>query len=145
MLIFSGTVRRWHTDYNVYECCLNYVWLEVGLTFLDFIIHFPSQQRRTEEWRLFIDIFGETPHGSTCLRNCRVSELWTRHITELTTRDSPAERAVTSQGQKLKSPPNWELLHCTVTGDCHKNKSLTLICRWNVHISLLQNFALPKQ
>lgn len=116
MLIFSGTVRRWHTDYNVYECCLNYVWLEVGLTFLDFLIYFPSQQRRrTEEWRLFIHIlvFGETPRGSTCLPNCRVSELWTRHITELTARDSPAERAVTMQGQKLKSPPDWELLHCT--------------------------------
>ena len=112
MLIFSGTVRWWHTDYNVYECCLNYVWLEVGLTFLDFLIYFPSQQKRTEEWRLFIDIFGETPRGSTCLLTCRVSKRWTRHITELTTPDSPAERTVTMQGQKLKSPLNWELLHC---------------------------------
>lgn len=115
MLIFSGTVCWWHTDCSVYECCLNYVWLEVGLTFPDFLIYFPSQQwRRTEEWRLFIDIFGETARGPTCLLNCRVSELRTRYITELTTRDSPAERAVTIQGQKLKSPPNWELLlHCT--------------------------------
>lgn len=114
MLIFSGTGRWWHTDYIVYGCCLNYVWLEVGLTFLDFLIYFPSQQtRRTEERWLFSDTFGETPRGSTCLLNCRVSELWTRHIREVTTRDSPAERAVTMQGQKLKSSPNWELLHCT--------------------------------
>jgi hypothetical protein len=77
VLIFSSTVRWWHTDYNVYECSLNYVWLEVGLTLLDFLIHFPARQRRRkEEWRLFGDIHRETPRCSTCLLSyCRTVDM----------------------------------------------------------------------